>query len=482
MTSHSFARGLVLSAFLGLALPGIAQARNEHCSGGIQYVVQAMRDKDRGYTEDYERQIKKAIQQLTMCEAEDPADFEAIGYLGWAYAEAESAAAAGAAFEKAIAGLKAKGDIKKMDLVRQNQMSFWAKWFNEGLDRIKTAQAAYPDFCKKPDNEADVTLRGEAEKSYQKGEAAMTRARQIRAGDPLTARNLATVHALQCQFKQAEAILADGLKAAPEDSSLKAAMRVVRVNIANTMVDEKKYDEAITFYAELAKSEPTNADHWLATADIHFRQAQSGPEDTRPGHFRAAGEAYAKASELRSNDGDLSFNAALSFQNAKVYDKALPMWERTLKIRPEDTDALSAMGDVLIELKRCGEAITAVHRAVTLKGDDKILHRQLSSAYTRCGNNPKATEELVVFIALSRGTAAPDAAAAVKEAKQGTAAAKTLASEGVPEQVYEWTADDQKWTSWFYWAKRRAYHFGDNGALSQKSDWATAGVAAGDKK
>ena len=480
MTSHPFIRGLALAALVATWFAGTAQARNEHCSGGIQYVVQAMRDKDKGNTEDYERQIKKAIQQLTLCEKEDPKDFEAIGYLGWAYAEADSAGPAGVAFDKAIAGLKAKGEVKKMEQVVNNRTSFWARWFNDGLDKIKTAQGVYPEFCKKAENEADVTLRQEAEKSYKLAETAMNKAWQIRYGDPLTARNLATVYALQCQFKKAEATLAEALKAAPADTSLAAAMRVVRVNIANQLVNEKKYDEAIAFYNDLAKADPNNADHWVSIGDIHFRMAQSGPEDARPAQFKAAAEAYSKASDLRSNDADLSFNSALSFQNAKLYDKALPMWERTLKIRPEDTDALSAMGDVLIELKRCGEAITAVHRAVSLKSDNKVLHRQLGAAYTRCGNNPKGTEELMVFLALSKGTAAADAAGQAKQAKQGSDAAKTLASDGVPEAVYDWTADEQKWTTWFYWAKKRAYHFSATGSLAQKSDWVTAVVA--DKK
>ena len=482
MTSHTIARGLAFAALLAPWLAGTARARNEHCSGGIQYVVQAMRDKDKGYTEDYERQIKKAIQQLTMCRTEDPNDFEAIGYLGWAYAEADSAAAAGTAFEYAINGLRTKGDKKKLDLVEGNRQSFWAKWFNDGLDKIKTAQGIYPDFCKKTENDADVTLKGEAEKSYRLAEAAMTKAAQIRQGDPLTARNLATVYALQCQFKKAETVLAEGLKAAPNDSSLKDAMKVVRVNIANSMVDDKKYDEALAFYNDLTKNEPNNADHWLALADIHFRQAQAAAADAKTPHFKAAGEAYAKAADLRNTDADLSFNSALSFQNAKMPDKALPMWERTIKIRPDDTDALSAMTDVLIDLKRCGEAITTAHRALSLKPKEKVMHRQMSSAYTRCGNNAKGTEELVVFIALDRGQAAADAAAAAKEAKQGSEAAKTLAADGVPEAVYNWTADNQKWATWIYWDKKRAFTFGDTGVLSQKSDWSTPVVAAESKK
>lgn len=475
MKPQTIARGLALAGLLGALLSGSADARNEHCSGGIQYVVQAMRDKDKGNTEDYQREINKAIQQFTICVREDANDFEAVGYMGWAYAEVESAAAAGEAFNKAIAGLHTKGDAKKEEWATNNRNSYWAKWFNDGIARVQTAQAAYADFCKKPENDADATLRGEAEKAYQQAEKSLLMAWQVRRGDAQTARNLATVYALQCQFVRAEGILKEGLALAPADTTLKDALRVVRINVANKLVDDKKFDEALAIYAETSKGEPNNPDPHIGMADIYFRQAQAAKDEKL---FKSAGDEYAKASDLKPGDADLAFNAALAYQNGKVNDRALAMWERTLKNRPEDTDALSAMGDVLVELKRCGDAVTAVHKAVTLKPENKVLHRQLGGVYTRCGNNPKGTEEMMVFLALSKGQAAGDAASSAKGAKQGTDAAKTLAVEGVPEQVYDWIADDKKWQTWFYWGKKRAFTFGDAGSLSQKSDWAAAVTAA----
>src|SRR5436190_7964656 len=105
---------------------GVASARNPHCAGGIQYVVQGLRDKDRGMTEDYQREMNKAVDQLTQCSTEDPADLEAVGYLGWALAEVDSCGPAGAAFQKAIDGLTAKGDKKKVDPVAANRDHYWS--------------------------------------------------------------------------------------------------------------------------------------------------------------------------------------------------------------------------------------------------------------------------------------------------------------------------------------------------------------------
>ena len=55
-------RWIPVAAVLALALPlKPAEARNPHCAGGIQYVVQGMRDKEKGNTEDRseERRVGK---------------------------------------------------------------------------------------------------------------------------------------------------------------------------------------------------------------------------------------------------------------------------------------------------------------------------------------------------------------------------------------------------------------------------------------
>jgi Flp pilus assembly protein TadD len=475
---YGFVRGLLLTALIGAWVAGTAEARNPHCAGGIQYVVQAMRDKDKGNTEDYNREINKAVQQLQQCSSEDPADGEAIGYLGWAYCEVDSPGPAGRAFDASIKALQAKGDVKKVEWVTTNRNSYWARWFNEGISKIQDAQKAYADFCKKPDNDADATLKAEAEKNYQAAEASLTKAALLIPADPRTARNLASVYALRCDFVKAEAILKKGLEASPNDSSLTEALRNVTLNLAGKMTEDKNYDQAIATYGDALKRDPKNADLWISIASAHFNKAQTLKDDPAKGEFKAAGEAYGKASELKPAEADLAFNAALAYQNARDNDKALSWWEKTVKLRPDDTDAKSAYAALLVESNRCNDAIQTLHPAVVAKPQDPALHRQLGAIYTKCGNSPKGTEELMIYLTLSKGKPAADAASSAKAAKQGSDAAKTLASEGVPEQVVDWEADQQKWQTWFYWGKKKAYHFNTAGALSQKSDWSQPVLAA----
>ena len=164
------------SAAALLLIATAAFARNMHCAGGIQYVVQGIKDKDRGNIEDYSREMNKAVDQLNACATEDPADLEALGYLGWAYAELDSAGPAGAAFQKAIDGLTAKGDVKKVSLWSNNRESYWARAYNDGISKLHDAGVAWPEYTKTPSAD-EKALKDEATKLYEAAILSLTRAK-----------------------------------------------------------------------------------------------------------------------------------------------------------------------------------------------------------------------------------------------------------------------------------------------------------------
>lgn len=473
----SIVRVVLAAVVLGAWLAHTAEARNEHCAGGIQYVVGGLKDKDKGNTDDYMRQMNKAVAQLEQCAKESPDDYEALAYLGWAYAELDSAALSGKYFDAAIKGLETKGDRKKVDQWTGNRNSYWVRDLNDGITNMKAAQEAYADFCKAPDNDADKTLREEAAKRYAMAEKSMIKASQLRPGEPTTMRNLGSLYVFTCDFKRAADVFNEGLKTAPGDTNLTAGLRAAQISYADHLIDEKKYDEAQKFFEDLAKAEPKDVNHQLSLADLHFKRAQALEGDARKPEFKSAGDYYAQAAVLRGGDADLTFNAALAYQNANEWEKAAQCWQKTVELRPQDTDALSSLGSCLVELKKCDEAVAAVSKAVNLKPQNKNLHRQLGAIYTKCGNNAKATESLMLYLAMQNGQPEADAGAAAKAAPAGSAAAKTAASEGAPDQVIKWVADNQKYETWFYWSKKIAYTF-SAGTQVSKSDWGTVGKAS----
>ncbi len=470
----------IASAVVLLLVAAVASARNMHCAGGIQYVVQGLKDKDRGNTEDYQREMNKAVDQLNACAKEDPADLEALGYLGWAYAELDSCGPAGVAFQKAIDGLTAKGDKKKLDSASQNRESFWARAYNDGIKKIGDAQNAWPDFSKTPSAD-EKTLKDEATKLYGAAITSLTCAKLLKPRHAGTIRNLATAFALMDRFDDAETELKNGVTEAAGDSAvgtLSDALKTVRANRAARLLDEKKFDEAITYYRDLTKQEASNPDHFMGLGNALFNRAQTKQDAAKRADFKDAGEAYAKAFALKPTSSDLGFNAALSYQYAGELAQSEAQWRLVLKQNPDDPEALSSLGSTLADMQKFDEAVQVLQRAVNIKPDNKTYFRQLGAVYSKASNNAKSTEMLMMYMAMNAGKPVADPAAAAKAAKAGSPAASTLASLGVPDVIYEWESDARKLQTWIYKAKKLGFTF-DTGAgysLVQKSDWSAAGT------
>jgi len=273
----------------------------------------------------------------------------------------------------------------------------------------------------------------------------------------------------------------------------------VRRNYAGKLLDERRYDEAMGFYNDLLKSTPNDADLHTGVADAYFKRATERDEEVgrarsamgsahagaeltaatqrldslttaRNQDYKAAGAEYGKAAQIKVGEADLLFNSALAYQNAGDYPSAETTWREFLKLKPDDTLALSALGSTLAELKRYDDAAAVLHKAVNLKPHEKKLHSQLGGVYSRADNGPKSYEEMVVYISLERGTPAENAAEAVKKVPANSDAAKLLVSVGTPEEVRYWEADGQKYETWLYWAKNVAYTLKD-GQQVVKSDW-----------
>ncbi len=464
-----------------LVVAGVASARNMHCAGGIQYVVQGLKDKERGNTEDYSREMNKAVDQLVACANEDPADLEALGYLGWAYAELDSAGPAGTWFQKSIDGLSAKGDKKKLEIVLNNRESYWARAYNDGIKRIQDAQSAWPEYTKTPSDD-EKALKQESTRQYDAALASLTRAKLLKPASASTIRNLATGYALMGRFDEAEAVLRNGQTEAASDSSvgsLAEALRTVRANKAGGLLDAKKFDEAIAYYQELAQAEPGNGDILMGLGSALFNRANGKQDAARRADFKLAGEAYAKAFAAKPTNTDLGFNAALAYQSAGELALAEAQWRAVLKQTPEDPEALSSLGSTLADMQKFDEAVQVLNRAVNLKPDNKTYFRQLGAVYSKAGNNAKSTEMLMVFMAMNAGKENADAAATAKAAKTGSAAANTLAAMGPPDKVFDWESDGRKLQTWVFTTKKQSFTF-DGAAgmtLVQKSDWSTT-VAA----
>jgi tetratricopeptide (TPR) repeat protein len=358
--------------------------------------------------------------------------------------------------------------------------------YNDGIAKINTAQAAYPDYSKTPSAD-EKPLKDEATKNYEAAISALTRAKLIKPTSAVTIRNLGTAYALMGRFDEAATVLANGQKEAAGDEAvgtLADALKTVQANQANQLLGNKDYDKAIAYYQGLNKSQPDNADNYSGLGSAFFSRAQTQKDDAaKRADFKSAGDAYAKAFTLKKPAStDLGFNAALGYQYAGELALSEAQWRAVLKETPDDPEALSALGSTLSDMQKFDEAVQVLSRAVNLKPDNKTYFRQLGAVYSKAGNSAKSTEALMVYMALNTGADA-DATGATKGLKAGSAAASTLSSMGQPDKVYDWESDARKLQTWMFYAKKQAFTF-DKAAgmtLVQKSDWG-APAAGGGKK
>ena len=459
----------VLAAALTLTLAsGAAWARNPHCAGGIQYLIQSLGDKQKGNTEDYQRELQKSVLQLEACSSEDPADFEALGYLGWAYGESDSMCAAGKAFQTAIDGLTAKGDKKKLELVVNNRESFWATAFNKGIASINSAQALWNPYTNDPSTAEEKQMKADAKKNYEDALASLNKASCLKPTDPRTLRNLGAIHAFMGDYTRAEELFKQGLAVAPGDTDIVASIKQARTGRAAQLVKEKKFVEAMQYYQDLLKGEKNNADLWAGLGDAALEQAKTLEGDAKKQVFTTAGEAYANAAKISGGSYELSYNAAICQQNAGNSVAAEEMWRAALSVKPEDREVMLNLSSVLSDEKKFPEAVAMVMKAIALDPADKSGFRQLGAVYTKASDNLRAKQALLAYLAIDRGKPAD----APTEAS-GADGVKLAAKLGKPERILLWEAEGQKYESWFYASKGQAFHFG-GGAQQEKTDWSAA--------
>ncbi len=462
---HAVAVATAAMVMLG---SGAAWARNPHCAGGIQYLTQALGDEMKGNFDDYHREIQKAVQQLEQCAHEDPADFEAIGYLGWAYAKVDSMCAAGRAFHTAIDGLTAKGDKKKLEQVTNNRDSFWAAAFNKGIASINTAQGLWNPYTKAADTDADKKAKADAQKNYSDAIVSLNNSLCMKPGDPRALRNLGTVYALMGDYLTAQQYFKQGLDHAPADTDLVAGYKQARAQRAEQLIDEKKYDEAIGYYQDLLKTDAKNGDLWSGLGDAAFSKARSADSASKKAAFCLAADAYAKAGALKPTVLELPFNAAICFQSCGNLPAAEEQWRAALKVKPDDCEVLVNLSSVLADGKKYPDAINTAMKAIACDPKDKSGYRQLGAIYNKAGDNSHSKQFLYAYLALDKGKPADKPTDA-----SGADGAKLKAKMGAPDAIYPWEADGQKFETWFYWSKGQAFHFG-GGAQQEKTDWSAA--------
>lgn len=423
--------GLALLALVTFA--GSAAARNFHCAGGIQYVIQGTKEKDKGNLEDAKRIFGKAVGQLATCVKEDPDDKESWSYLGWAYAELDSAELAGSAFDEAEKRLAA--DPKLLERAKQNRKSYWVGYYNAGLQKYKDADAIMP--VKDILNSSDPKVAAAKAKLAESAES-FRKANLLSKKEISTYNNIAIVLALQGRFPEAAAVIEQGLLIDPNNAELKNRKDSM---VGNQVVERLKkgdYEAALTTIDQMLERAPGDYGLLVQGAQTAFENAQKLEEKKDPGakaayaraqsYYGRAAAAAGVANEA-GNRKDMIYNQSIAAQNAGAYLESAKLVFGLVQDNPKD----------------------------------KALHGMLRSAYDRMGSKKKADDQVWVILGLN-DTATPvaDVPGYLAKVAKASDAGKALTANGAPEEVKQFKSGDTRIDLWYYWAKKLVFAFAGN--------------------
>lgn len=418
-------------ALLAMAISaGSAAARNFHCAGGIQYVIQGTKEKDKNNLEDAKRIFGKAVRELATCVKEDPDDKESWSYLGWAYAELDSAEQAGLAFDEAEKRLAATP--KLLERAKQNRKSYWVQYYNAGLQKYKDADAILP--VKEILNSSDPKVAAAKAKLAESAES-FRMANLLSKKEISTYNNIAIVLALQGRFPEASAVIEQGLLIDPNNEELKTRKANMVGNRVTELLKSGDYEGALTTMDQMLERTPGDYGILVQAAQTAFERAQKLEEKKDAGakaaYARAAayyGRAAAAAGVANEagNRKDMIYNQSIAAQNAGAHLESAKLVFALVQENPKD----------------------------------KALHGMLRSAYDRMGSKKKADDQVWVILSLN-DTATPvaDVAAFTAKVAKASDAGKALAANGAPEEVKQFKSGDTQIELWCYWGKKLVFAF-----------------------
>jgi tetratricopeptide (TPR) repeat protein len=147
----------------------------------------------------------------------------------------------------------------------------------------------------------------------------------------------------------------------------------VRINRANILYLNKRFDEAVDGYLDALKIEPLNIIAISKLALIYQEQ----------GKAEKAVEMYEKAIIANPKDSDLWFNMGILYFNMKNFVKAKECFNKVVEMNPEDVESLMNLVNSLWKMELYGEAIPFLEKVVALKPDNVTGWQFLFVAYNK---------------------------------------------------------------------------------------------------
>jgi tetratricopeptide (TPR) repeat protein len=442
----------------------------------------------------------KAALNLECARKEEPKNLQVYLLLGSARAELTQYASSGAAFKLGIEAAKAKKDEKKLAEIQNNQMAYMSRLYNSGVKAMSMAgsnvdveaEAAGLDSASglfglpaAPDVAIlDTTTYPKFEGTSRVQEAAyyFRIATLVDPGAVDAYRNLSYVYELLGRTNDAIAAAQAGLALAPNDEKLARNLRAAAVGQANRLYRSGKFCDAVPAYRSAIEKDPSSRLLYLSQIATSWYQCAGQMNEKDPGRAATLDSAIVAYKELLSVTPAESlairenayYNEAVILANQGKHKEAAVVLDESVAAFPKNKDLLSLAGQTKFAAGDYAGAVELLKRAVAEDPRDGTVHQFLFYALNKLNRQTESVAEYSIYKALSpdsKSRTGPQLKVWVDSAdnRLGTKhqLKKTLATEGMPEEVRTFMDDGKTIESWFYWSKGKVITFMEGQVLSQ---------------
>jgi len=338
---------------------------------------------DLGYLEDAAGNQEPAAADYRKAIAADPKQFEAHLALGLLLAHQSK-------FDEA------RDQVQQATLLEAPNPAAKAEAFRTlaRLDRASDPPAARDALVSalqlSPETPADLLLTAQIAEANDDNELAQTAYEHLLAihppPPPPVAAGLAQLLLKEKKYSDAEPLLKSALERDPRDPGLNA-------QLVTALLGQGKSDQALPVLETLQQLEPGNSsvDQMLADA---YSQA---------GHPDKADPIYARMVLAHPGDEEILAGQGQNLLRERLYPQAQQVFERAVKLKPDDGDAWSGLAFAASENKQYSTALHALSMRAKYLEETPATYFLWATSYDSLHVSKSAQEYYRKFLAASGG-------------------------------------------------------------------------------
>jgi tetratricopeptide (TPR) repeat protein len=342
---------------------------------------------DLGYLEDAAGNQEPAAADYRKAIAADPKQFEAHLALGLLLAHQSK-------FEEA------REQVQRATLLEAPNPPAKAEAFRTlaRLDRASDPPAARDALVAalqlSPETPADLLLTAQIAEANDDNELAQTAYERLLANHPppppvvaaeATA-GLAQLLLKERKYSDAEPLLKTALERDPRDPGLNA-------QLATALLGQGKRDQALPVLETLQQLEPGNTSVDRMVADAY----------SQAGHPEKADPIYARMVLAHPGDEEILAGQGQNLLRERLYPQAQQVFERAVKLKPDDGDAWSGLAFAASENKQYSTALHALSMRATYLEETPATYFLWATSYDNLHVSKSAQEYYRKFLAASGG-------------------------------------------------------------------------------